>query len=102
MVSENPTWSKVCRHPPEELPAILIILAAKPFDDIQKRVAELLKDRILVGHAVFNDLKVMISVLKFCFSTSYILTPGTSSITSPAADTRYTILRGKIQALSKR
>lgn len=33
-------------------------LSAKPFDQIQKQVAELLKDRILVGHAVFNDLKV--------------------------------------------
>ena len=31
---------------------------AKPFEEVQKRVAELLKDRILIGHAVFNDLKV--------------------------------------------
>ncbi|KAJ3722163.1 ribonuclease H-like domain-containing protein [Lentinula guzmanii] len=30
---------------------------AKPFDQIQKRVADLIQDRILVGHAVHNDLK---------------------------------------------
>lgn len=31
---------------------------AKPFEEVQKQVADMLKDRILVGHAVFNDLKV--------------------------------------------
>lgn len=31
---------------------------AKPFEEIQKQVADLLKDRILIGHAVYNDLKV--------------------------------------------
>lgn len=34
---------------------------AKPFEEVQKLVAEMLKDRILVGHAVFNDLKVRIT-----------------------------------------
>ncbi|KAJ7275017.1 ribonuclease H-like domain-containing protein [Mycena rebaudengoi] len=33
---------------------------ARPFDEIQKQVAELLTDRVLVGHAVFNDLKVLL------------------------------------------
>ena len=33
-------------------------ILAKPFGEIQKHVADLLKDRMLVGHAVFNDLKV--------------------------------------------
>ncbi|KAF8058643.1 ribonuclease H-like domain-containing protein [Lyophyllum atratum] len=36
------------------------MIKAKPFDDIQKQVADLLKDRILVGHAVFNDLKALL------------------------------------------
>lgn len=31
---------------------------AKPFAEVQEKVADLLKDRILVGHAVHNDLKV--------------------------------------------
>ena len=31
---------------------------AKPFNEIQQQVAELIKDRILVGHAIHNDLKV--------------------------------------------
>ncbi len=35
-----------------------MIFLAKPFEEIQTQVAELLKDKILVGHAVFNDLKV--------------------------------------------
>ena len=35
-----------------------IDLPARPFDEVQKKVADLLKDRILVGHAVYNDLKV--------------------------------------------
>lgn len=33
---------------------------AKPFTDVQKKVAELLKDRILVGHAVHNDLQCLL------------------------------------------
>ncbi|EPQ55245.1 hypothetical protein GLOTRDRAFT_138856 [Gloeophyllum trabeum ATCC 11539] len=33
---------------------------AKPFNEVQAKVAELLKDRILVGHAVFNDLKALL------------------------------------------
>ncbi|TFK50900.1 hypothetical protein OE88DRAFT_1660039 [Heliocybe sulcata] len=33
---------------------------AKPFNEVQEKVAELLKDRILVGHAVFNDLKALL------------------------------------------
>ncbi|KAG5718637.1 hypothetical protein E4T56_gene16514 [Termitomyces sp. T112] len=36
------------------------MIKAKPFDEVQKKVAELLKDRILVGHAVYNDLKVLL------------------------------------------
>ncbi|KAG6888219.1 hypothetical protein C0995_009755 [Termitomyces sp. Mi166 len=36
------------------------MIKAKSFDEVQKKVAELLKDRILVGHAVYNDLKVLL------------------------------------------
>ncbi|KDQ26223.1 hypothetical protein PLEOSDRAFT_1014285, partial [Pleurotus ostreatus PC15] len=32
---------------------------AKSFDEIQSRVAELLKDKVLVGHAVFHDLQAL-------------------------------------------
>ncbi|PIA14595.1 ribonuclease H-like protein [Coemansia reversa NRRL 1564] len=31
----------------------------RPFLDVQKQVAELIKGRILVGHAIYNDLKVL-------------------------------------------
>lgn len=37
---------------------LMCAYSAKPFEQVQKRVAELLEDRILVGHAVHNDLKV--------------------------------------------
>ncbi|RDX51610.1 ribonuclease H-like protein [Lentinus brumalis] len=33
---------------------------ARPFQEVQKEVADLLKDRILVGHAVHNDLKALL------------------------------------------
>ncbi|KAJ8483429.1 hypothetical protein ONZ51_g4728 [Trametes cubensis] len=33
---------------------------AKPFEEVQKQVADILKDRILVGHAVHNDLKALL------------------------------------------
>ncbi|KIK60969.1 hypothetical protein GYMLUDRAFT_43508 [Collybiopsis luxurians FD-317 M1] len=36
------------------------MIHAKPFDEIQRRVAELIKDRILIGHAVYNDLKALL------------------------------------------
>ena len=37
---------------------------AKPFEEVQKTVNDLLDGRILIGHAVHNDLKVLI-VSKF-------------------------------------
>ncbi|KAI0719176.1 ribonuclease H-like domain-containing protein [Cerioporus squamosus] len=33
---------------------------ARPFEEVQKEVSDLLKDRILVGHAVHNDLKALL------------------------------------------
>ncbi|KAF9465192.1 ribonuclease H-like domain-containing protein [Collybia nuda] len=36
------------------------MIKAKPFEEIQKQVADLVKDRILVGHAVYNDLKALL------------------------------------------
>jgi len=36
------------------------MIDAKPFAEIQQQVADLLQDRILVGHAVFNDLKALL------------------------------------------
>ncbi|KAK9469194.1 ribonuclease H-like domain-containing protein, partial [Lipomyces arxii] len=33
---------------------------AKPFKEVQFKVGEILKDRILVGHAIKNDLKVLL------------------------------------------
>ena len=51
---------------------------AKPFDDVQKQVADLIKDRILVGHAVHNDLKVLLFP-----SLRHSTHPSTRSSSSP-------------------
>lgn len=40
--------------------SLLNWITAHKFEDVQKRVAELLQDRILVGHAVHNDLKALL------------------------------------------
>lgn len=37
--------------------ALLILLLAPSYEDVQKQVADILKGRVLVGHAVHNDLK---------------------------------------------
>ncbi|KAI9456484.1 ribonuclease H-like domain-containing protein [Boletus coccyginus] len=34
--------------------------SAKPFKEVQQTVADLIKDRILVGHALYNDLKALL------------------------------------------
>ncbi|TCD66537.1 3'-5' exonuclease [Steccherinum ochraceum] len=36
------------------------MVKAKPFLEVQQQVAELIKDRILVGHAIHNDLKCLL------------------------------------------
>ncbi|KAF8626359.1 hypothetical protein AX15_005011 [Amanita polypyramis BW_CC] len=36
------------------------MVKATPFEEVQKRVAELLKDRIIIGHAIHNDLKALL------------------------------------------
>ncbi|KAJ7626895.1 MipD protein [Roridomyces roridus] len=33
---------------------------ARPFAEVQSQVSELIKDRILIGHALFNDLKALL------------------------------------------
>jgi RNA exonuclease 4 len=38
----------------------LMLIPAKPFEAVQTRVSAVLKDRILVGHAVHNDLKALL------------------------------------------
>lgn len=37
---------------------------AKPFDEVQKKVNDLLDGRVLIGHAVHHDLKVYSFVSK--------------------------------------
>jgi len=61
--------------------ALTIIALAKSFDEVQKQVADLIKDRILVGHAVHNDLKVLLFLL--FRHRSLTLSPGPPPLPSP-------------------
>ncbi|KAL1739263.1 ribonuclease H-like domain-containing protein [Schizophyllum fasciatum] len=36
------------------------MIGARPFEEVQKQVSELLQDKILVGHAVHNDLQALL------------------------------------------
>ncbi|EKM75965.1 hypothetical protein AGABI1DRAFT_79178 [Agaricus bisporus var. burnettii JB137-S8] len=36
------------------------MIDAKPFEEVQKQVADLVKDKILIGHAVHHDLKALL------------------------------------------
>ncbi|KAL1658725.1 ribonuclease H-like domain-containing protein [Schizophyllum commune] len=36
------------------------MIGARPFEEVQKEVADLLRDKILVGHAVHNDLQALL------------------------------------------
>jgi RNA exonuclease 4 len=44
--------------PTRYINSLLIHNAAKSFSEVQKKVSDLLKDKVLVGHAVHNDLQV--------------------------------------------
>lgn len=63
---------------------------AKPFEDVQKAVNELLDGRILIGHAVHNDLKVLI--LSLCGWDTDIVS-GPVTFTSYSRNERYSIIR---------
>lgn len=58
------------------------VMNAPPFDDVQKQVAGVIKDKILIGHAVENDLKVS---LQLPFVLSQADTTGTPSFSSESA-----------------
>lgn len=47
-----------------------MILLALPFKTVQKEVAEILKGRIVVGHALENDFKVLLFIQNLSFHTS--------------------------------
>ena len=37
------------------------LFVAKPFEEVQKTVNDLLDGRILIGHAIHHDLKVLVT-----------------------------------------
>ena len=53
----SPIQSQPLPRHPHSWPSLR---SARPFEEVQKEVADLLKDRILVGHAVHNDLKALL------------------------------------------
>lgn len=61
VVSESRIWCTVGNATIESTKfKALSSFSAKPFEEVQKKVADLLKDRILVAHAVHNDLKALL------------------------------------------
>jgi hypothetical protein len=58
---------------------------AKSFEEVQGAVSELINDRILIGHAIQNDLKVCI-LLPYVRSTNSLLSSGPHAITSTGAN----------------
>ena len=72
-------------------------ITAKSFEEVQKQVAALLKDRILVGHAVHNDLKVRLYIYLVAMVLKRLLWIGFTSLTSSAIHPRYTNARPKTQ-----
>ena len=67
---------------------ISLLPLAKSFEEVQGAVAELIKDRIVVGHAIQNDLKVCI----FPPSdrrTNPLLSSGSHVITSAGPNPRH-------------
>jgi RNA exonuclease 4 len=62
---------------------------AKTFEEVQGGVAELMKDRILIGHAVQNDLKVRFALFLLAHGTQN-LAPQALMLSHPRAQLRDT------------
>lgn len=77
--------------------------AARPFAEVQQQVAELLNDRMLVGHAVHNDLKVNLTISHVYVVMADIIkkTIGTPVIPSATTDTRHTSVCVQAQSYEK-
>lgn len=69
----------------------LIVSPAKIFEEVQALVAELMKDRILVGHAIQNDLKVRSALFLLC-AWRIIPAPQALMLSHPRAQIRDTQL----------
>ena len=76
---------------------LTLVWTAKPFDEVQKQVADLLDERILVGHAVHNDLKVWYGMTFWLYISNYIWGLQALLLSHPWAstrDTRYYAYKG--------
>lgn len=63
------------------------VMNAPPLDDVQKQVAGMIKDKILIGHAVENDLKVS---LQLCVPLRCVADdPGAPPLASESAAPRH-------------
>jgi DNA polymerase III epsilon subunit-like protein len=69
---------------------VSLLFPAKTFEEVQGTVAELMKDRILIGHAIQNDLKVsQISVVLACTRRTNSRPSGTHALASAVATSRH-------------
>ena len=62
---------------------------AKTFEEVQVAVSELMKDRILIGHAIQNDLKVRFALFLLAHGAQ-ILVPQALMLSHPRAQIRDT------------
>ena len=71
---------------------------AQPFGEVQGRVSDLLKGKILVGHAVFNDLKACAPMAGSFPLVSYGISPaGIVTVTPIPFNARHPTIRVQIQ-----
>jgi RNA exonuclease 4 len=66
-----------------------LLFPAKTFEEVQSAVSELMKDRIVVGHAIQNDFKVRFAFLLLAHGTE-ILVPQALMLSHSRAQIRDT------------
>jgi hypothetical protein len=71
---------------------------AKSSEEVQGAVSELIKDRILIGHAIQNDLKVSLSLLCAVYNFPPLLRPSCYHIRGRKFVTRKFWLTGMVKA----
>jgi hypothetical protein len=74
-----------------------LVHLAKPFKQIQQQVASLLENCILIGHALSNDLDVLVFGCLLRLVPMYFSILGTFAHPSTAFDQRHSIFGGKTQ-----
>ncbi len=65
---------------------ISLLFLAKTFEEVQGVVAELMKDRTLIGHAIQNDLKVRFALFLLPHDAQILAPSGPHALTPAGAN----------------